>query len=111
MTRLIDLYREEQITKTEYDTYLAMGYKPSDIVQIQSGRSAEMVTTTYMNLSSGRSWTLKAGETVMGYIGPTDLNNAGAMTIAGDALFYVNTGAFTNTGTLTVTGTVVFKDY
>ena len=112
MTRLIDYFRSGQITASEYQTYLDFGYDPSDPVQLVSGRSAEMVTVSYMNLGDGKSWTLKSGESVMGYIGPsTDLTNAGDMTIAGDALFLYNGGKIVNTGTITVTGSLELKPY
>lgn len=112
MTQLIQLFRSGQLNLSEYQTYLDMGYLPSDTVQLNSGRSAEMVTLSYMNLGAGRSFTLKSNETLMGYIGPNnDMTNAGSMTINGDALFLYNTGKFINTGTITVTGTLEFKPY
>jgi len=89
-----------------------MGYQPSDHVQLTSGRSAEMVTLSYMNLGAGRSFTLNSDETLMGYIGPNnDLTNAGTMTIAGDALFLYNSGTISNTGIITVTGNLEVKSY
>ena len=112
MTRLIDYFRSGQLTASEYQTWLDLGYDPSDTIQLVSGRSAEMVTVSYMNLGDGKSWTLKSGESVMGYIGPsTDLTNAGDMTIAGDALFLYNGGKIVNTGTITVTGNFELKPY
>ena len=112
MTRLIEYFRNGQITASEYQTYLDFGYDPSDPVQLVSGRSAEMVTVSYMNLGDGKSWTLRSGESIMGYIGPSaDMTNAGAMTIAGDALFQYNVGKIVNTGTITVTGNFELKSY
>jgi len=105
MVRLLDLWRGGQLTLSEYQAYLDLGYDPDDPVQLSSGRSAEMVTVSYMNLGAGRSWTLKSGETLFGYIGPNaDLANAGDMTVAGDALFHYQGGKLTNTGTITITG-------
>jgi hypothetical protein len=58
-----------------------------------------------MDLGSGRSWTVKAGETLLGYIGPNaDMVNAGAMTIDGDVTLLYNSGKLTNTGTITGSG-------
>ena len=107
MTRLIDVWRSGQITLSEYQSYLDLGYQPSDTVQLNSGRSAEMVTTSYMNLGSGRSWTVKPGETLLGYIGPnSDMINAGNMTINGDVTFLYNSGKLTNTGKISGTGSL-----
>jgi hypothetical protein len=112
LTRLIDLFRNGSLTLSEYQEYLDQGYEPSDTAQLQSGRSAEMVTMSYMNLGSGRSWELKENETVMGYIGPSSgLVNAGNMIISGDALFLYNSGNITNTGTITITGNLTLKSY
>ena len=108
MTRLIDVWRSGQITLSEYQSYLNLGYKPSDTVQTSSGRSAEMVTLSYMDLGSGRSFTLRENETMMGYIGSQSLTNAGTITNAGEMLFLykggkiVNTGRIVNTGKLSV---------
>ncbi len=105
MTRLIDLFRSGQLTLSEYQSYLDFGYQPSESVQLSSGRSAEMITTSYMDLGSGRSWTVKAGETLLGYIGPNaDMVNAGTMTIDGDVTLLYNSGKLTNTGTITGSG-------
>lgn len=112
MARLIDAFRSAQINLSEYQSYIDLGYLPSDTIQLNSGRSAEMVTISYMNLGAGRSFTLQEHETIMGYIGPNnDMSNAGNMTIAGDALFLYNVGKFVNTGNLTVTGNLEFKPY
>ena len=112
MARLIDLFRSGQITLSEYQTYLDLGYSSTDSVQLQAGRSAEMVTVSYMNLGDGRTWTLKSGETMLGYVGPNaDLVNAGTMTINGDALFYYNSGKITNTGTISGSGSLIERSY
>ena len=68
MVRLIDLFRSGQITQSEYQSYLDLGYVSIDPVQLQTGRSAEMVTVSYMNLGDGRTWTLKSGETMFAVI-------------------------------------------
>lgn len=63
-----------------------------------------------MDLGAGRSWTVKAGETLMGYIGPsTDLTNAGSITNSGDILFQYNQGTIINTGTITNIGNFTLK--
>ncbi len=112
MTRLFDLYRSGQLNLSEYQSYLNLGYSPSDHIQLNSGRSAEMVTLSYMNLGAGRSFTLNTNETLMGYIGPNnDLTNAGSMTINGDALFLYNSGTIINTGTITITSNLEIKEY
>ena len=112
MVRLIDLFRSGQITQSEYQSYLDLGYVSIDPVQLQTGRSAEMVTVSYMNLGDGRTWTLKSGETLFGYIGPNaDLTNAGTMTINGDALFNYNGGKIINTGIITGSGNLIVKSY
>jgi hypothetical protein len=110
LTRLIDLFRDGQLSLSEYQTYLDLGFQPSESVQLNSGRSAELVTLSYMDLGAGRSWTVKAGETLMGYIGPsTDLTNAGSITNSGDILFQYNQGTIINTGTITNIGNFTLK--
>ena len=105
MVRLIDAFRAGSLTLSEYQSYLDLGYDPSDIVQLTSGRSAEVITVSYMNLGSGRTWTVKSGETVMGYIGPnSDLINSGEMVVDGDALFFYNSGKISGTGKISVSG-------
>jgi len=105
MVRLIDAFRAGSLTLSEYQSYLDLGYDPSDIVQLTSGRSAEMVTVSYMNLGSGRTWTVKSGETVMGYIGPNaDMVNSGTMTVDGDAVFLYNDGKVSGTGEISGSG-------
>lgn len=105
MTRLIDVWRSGQLTLSEYQSYLDLGYQPSDQIQLTSGRSAEMITTSYMDLGSGRSWTVKSGETLLGYIGPnSDMVNAGDMTIDGDVTFLYNSGKLTSTGIISGSG-------
>ena len=108
MTILVNAWRSGQISLSEYQTYLDMGYQPSDQIQLTSGRSAEMITMSYMDLGSGRSWTVKSGETLMGYIGPNaDLVNAGTMTIDGDVTFLYNSGKITSTGTISGSGNLI----
>ena len=108
MSRLIDIFRSGSISLSEYQTYLDLGYQPSDQIQLTSGRNAEMVTLSYMNLGSGRSWTLDSGETLMGYIGPNaDLVNNGSMTINGDATFMYNSGKLSGTGIISGSGNLL----
>lgn len=105
MTRLIDAWRSGQLTLSKYQSYLDLGYQSSDQIQLTSGRSAEMITTSYMDLGSGRSWTVKSGETLLGYIGPnSDMVNAGNMTIDGDVTFLYNSGKLTSTGIISGSG-------
>jgi len=105
MVRLLDAWRSGQLTLSEYQTYLDFGYEPDDLIQLSSGRSAEMVTVSYMNLGDGRSWSAKSGVNVLGYIGPNaDLINNGTMNIDGDALFYYKDSKIVNTGIMSITG-------
>lgn len=105
MTRLIDSWRSGQISLSDYQVYLALGYDPSSQVELTSGRSAEMVTMSYMDLGSGKSWTVKSNETLLGYIGPnSDLTNNGRMLIDGDVTFLYNTGKITGTGSISGSG-------
>ena len=105
MVSLYNAFRAGSLTLSEYQSYLDLGYDPSDPVQLTSGRSAEMVTISYMNLGSGRTWTVKTGETVMGYIGPnSDLVNSGTMTIDGDVVFLYNDGKISGTGSIEGSG-------
>ena len=101
MVTLFNAFRSGSLTLSEYQNYLDLGYDPSDIIQLTSGRSAEMVTVSYMNLGSGRTWTVKSGETVMGYIGSNaDLVNNGNMVVDGDALFLYDSGKISGTGSI-----------
>jgi hypothetical protein len=111
LTRLIDLFRDGQLSLSEYQTYLDLGFQPSESVQLNSGRSAELVTLSYMNLGSGRSWTVKSGETLMGYIGPSsNLENNGTITNAGDILFqYSSEKGIENTGTIENSGYITLQ--
>ena len=105
MVSLYNAFRAGSLTLSEYQSYLDLGYDPSDPVQLTSGRSAEMVTVSYMNLGSGRTWTVKSGETIMGYIGPNaDLINSGEMVVDGDALFLYNSGKISGTGNISGSG-------
>jgi hypothetical protein len=111
MVNLIQAYRAGTITHDEYLEFRGLGYEDSDSVQLDSVRSAEVVTISYMNLASGHSWTVRAGETQLGYIGPTrDLDNYGDMIIAGDVIFVYNDGHIENEGTITVTGNMELRE-
>lgn len=105
MVRLIEYYRNGTLNLSEYQSYLDLGYDPDDPIVLNSGRSAEVITMSYMNLGDGRSWTVKANETLMGYIGPNaDLVNNGAMTINGDVAFLYNSGKISGTGSISGSG-------
>jgi hypothetical protein len=108
--RLYDAYKNSEITRTEYLAYLDFGYKPSDSVFLTQNRSTEMVTISYLSMGSNYNWSIDDGESMMGYIGPTqDLTNAGNINNAGDILFWYNDGQIVNTGTITNTGNITLK--
>lgn len=108
--RLYDAYKNGEINRTELLAYLDLGYGLYDQVFPTSDRSAEVVTISYMMLDEDHSWTVSDGESMMGYIGPTqDLTNAGNITNSGDILFWYNDGQIVNTGTITNTGNITLK--
>ena len=108
MVTLLNAFRSGTLILSEYQSYLDLGYQPSDTIQLTSWRSAEMVTVSYMNLGYGRSWTLKEDETLLGYIGPNaDLVNNGDMTIDGDATFLYNSGKISGSGMISGSGNLL----
>jgi hypothetical protein len=102
--RLGDAHKRGFLTENEVQNYLDKGYLLTDQVDIESGRPGAMIFISYMALDSFRHWTVKSGETQMGYIGQQDLTNAGQITNQGEVLFLYDAGRIVNTGKLTNTG-------
>ena len=75
-------------------------------------RSFTVIMTSSMNLGGGEAWTVLAGESTLGFIGPTqDLINEGTINIAGDVLFYADTKGIDNRGDINITaGSLQIKE-
>ena len=86
-----------------YETYLVE--KDKVTVDTTGTKTASTILTGNLNVESGESWSVLAGESAFAFIGPTqNLINEGAIGIAGDVLFYTDSTGITNYGTMNITG-------